>query len=98
MPAGGAAPNRARNQERPLPTGTPHKKSPAVRQGFRGSRNRLLGVVDRRCSLDQGCCGSLPLLKVSSGSQLAQKCWAEKVLKGLGPCGASSAAGVSDWT
>jgi hypothetical protein len=49
-------------------------------------------------SLDQGCCGSLPLLKVSSGSQVAQKCWVLKVLKGFGPCGVSSPAGVSDWT
>src|SRR5579871_1821195 len=47
---------------------------------------------------DQGCCGSLPLLKVSSGCHVLQKCSAVKVVYGCGPCGLPTPAGVSDWT
>jgi hypothetical protein len=90
-------PNRAVMVLRPMP-GAPPRKSPAVRQGFRGSCNRLIWWSIADWSLDQGCCGSLPLLKVSSGSQVPQKWSVLKVLKGCGPCGVTSPGGVSDWT
>jgi hypothetical protein len=74
------------------------QKSPAVRQGVRGSSDRSLCAVDRRLECDQGCCGSLPLSKVSSGCQVSQKCSVLKVSNGCGPCGVSSPCGVSTWT
>src|SRR5262249_2916242 len=70
----------------------PSKKRPAVRQGVRGFCDRSLCVVDADWSSGQGCCGSLPLLKVSNGSQVAQKWSFLKDSNGCGPCG------MSDWT
>src|SRR5215831_3994528 len=49
------------------------KKRPAMRQGVRVSCNRRFARSIADYSLYQGCCGSLPLLKVSSGCQVAQK-------------------------
>src|SRR5579859_6756155 len=77
---------------RTLPKERPRRKAGSLRL-LRSTA--LLSIAD--CCLDQGCCGSLPLLKVSSGCQVAQKCSLVKVSKGCGPRGVSSPGGVSDW-
>src|ERR1700681_3308182 len=60
-----AAANELRKPTRWVLPGAP-KKSPAVRQGFRGSCDRLLGAVDRRSEFGSGL---LRLIAIVEGEQ-----------------------------